>query len=290
MKTYYIESNAALLQDILLNKKWNHDLPEFKTPYTGKIWGREFSIPEEDITEFLETIYTLGKIDCIRLFSKERNHYRPVIFKNKSNPYLYTTFLYKMLAQGECFVSLEEDTMVLNFLERFEIENEGIFPEEFNRNETSSVRGIYCSGVPFSSEGKNCINDIGTFKVYSTANNQTHQVYSTLDNIRYIITSTVKSPYDELFGFPNEKGVTKTKFVEYYIPYKESSVIHFADDIGIIELYNKRDQMELEPIHTFQKDKASKTSMEQDILKTIEEYKKEIVGTSRNRVTGNTEE
>ena len=286
MKTYYIESNAAAWQHILLNKKWNHELPEFKTPYTGKIWGMEISIPEEDAPKFLKMICALKKRDYTRLYSKEKNQYCPIILKNQKTPYLYTTFIYKMLEHGECFVSPQEDMINLNLLEEFEIDEDN-FLKEFNWDEATLVRGYYRSATRLPFEEINNVSDIGTLNVCDVAKNQTHQVRSILENIRFIEVGIVKSPYDELFGFPNGNGVTKKEFVEHYIPYTESSVIHFADDIGIIELYNKADQMELEPIHTFQKDKEYKKFIEQDILKTIEEYKKKMVGSSRNRIPDN---
>ncbi len=270
---FHIESERLFdLLEKFNERKLNYErrLPVAKTPYHGIISTIDVSFEEKDLKKFLEIIKEENYKSRIRLYKLKDNYYRPFVVQNENNYLIYTTFFYQKLCNAENFVAQKNDISDYNFLECFEI----------TAKTENEAKGYYRSVAHIPASEYLTNTDTGTFNIKTFNNNNDYTVITNAINIRDIITS-YRSFYDDLFSLPIYNGISEFQVIEYYISFMENMVIHFAEDVDIVELYSKDNGVLTEkPMLKFSKSKTS-NKLEENVVDIINNFLEQQYGLKR---------
>ncbi len=278
------------LKSKLLEKKVKYDmansLMNVKTPYKS-LCAITIALEEKEVPRFLEAIKEVNTSKNMRLYSekllKQQNrmdypYYAPYILLEKEYPYLKTTFFYQKLSASLEFlddIELEEKVKVFpNFLEFLEITEE----------ENNRIVGNYQTAVRILDSGENTNEDFGEFEIICEQENGVYRVNTNITNYRKRVRIQ-NSLYDYLFKIPMKNGKSNFQITEYYVLRGEDTILHFASDSKVIELYQKEEgKMRTFPYKILSKANP-KEEEEQKIVEEIEAFleKQEALVRSRTR-------
>ena len=238
------------------------------TPYHNVLCSIDIAIEETNLKEFLEIVKNEKLKSKIRLYSLKDKYYRPYLIPDEKNSLIYTTFFYQKLNIPESFVETSKtpniEPSVYNFLENFEI----------TKNDEYMIEGYYKSTATIPVWGQLINTDTGIFNMHAINDNDSYIVITDITNIRDIIISK-ESYYDELFHLPLTNGLSKAQIVEYYIPFMQDTILHFAENIDIVELYtNINGVLSEKPMMKFSKSKIS-NKLEENATETINVFLKQ---------------
>lgn len=278
-KRYQLEGPAIykLRYNLMENNiLFTEEMSSKKTPYRQYGSSIEIEIQNDlDIPKFLK----LAELDQIenqtRIYSMEEGIPRPVIFENKQMPLFQTTFFFKQLQKSEQFLYLDRDICDRNFLETFETKKDNY----------GNIEGYYRASAYLPGGEYLTCTDTGTFTSDCICEVNNYTIETTMKNIRYYIgPRCYMTPYDILFSIPDVNGVSETKLVEHYVQIFSNLVIHYADNLDIIEVYEIRDrQMNKVPHQILSEAMEPSTELDKLILSCVKELKNKQPEQKRNK-------
>ncbi len=242
-------------------------LPHAKTPYQNMYIGMDVEIEETEIPKFLRCIQEISLKTIIRLYRKEIwqtkleaiPYYRPYPIMGTS--LLKTTYLYQKLRQGENF---QKDFLNVvgnpfpSFLEQIEVTLE----------KENYIKGLYQSVSHALNSDKVVSEDLGKFEIEAIEKGKNYKLLTKVENYRkqFLSQATLN---DYLFETPCKNGTSTYKMLEYYVPYKDDTILHFGEETNKIELYKKEETIDCIPEYTFWKNNITNT-LEKEIVAYIE--------------------
>lgn len=258
--------NLSGIKKILKTKKVKYKTIDaiFKTPYWTRLESLEFHFKtQKDLEECMNILLRKNKFFQLNIYTIEKGYYKPYILPDLKHPYIQTTFLFQKLAHSIEFVPTKDKIEMRNFLESFELQDID-----------SKVKGKYIASTYYLNSEVMLNEDMGQFLINCIEENKDYHVISQVHNTRRSIIREEKlAPYNILFGFPHTTSFTDFKLEEYYIRYSDDYVIHFASNIDIIELYErKNDKMSVHPCKRFRRSDIELGILEQEILTAINNF------------------
>lgn len=240
-------------------------LQDCKTPYNHFLPFINVLIPDVELQLFLTKLEELKTRSPIKLYTKEKyeigskiyNYYRPFVLPIKENPFIETTFVYQQLRYPDIF----SQEGITNFLEEFKITSQ----------ENNKVTGYYQSITYAIDTGDLGNRDTGTFTMNCDFDTTVCIITSELMNIRDVMRKQ-RTAYDDLFEFPLTNGVSTYQMTEYYLPFDDENILHFAEDVYKIEVYKKENgKMKMKPYKVFSNDNI-KDDFEKDLVEAVHEF------------------
>lgn len=151
--------------------------------------------------------------------------------------------------------------------------------------EANNFTGYYKTHVQSKARAFSHGNDEGILSLKVDKQDKLVTLTSTIQNIRRsqeLLSD--ETPYDVLFGFSKQNGVTTTRLKEYY-RFENSHVLHYAEGLDYIELYCfVENQMECIPTQVFIKKTASSEIKEKNGVELIK-FAKRVRTLSLNEST-----
>lgn len=277
-RRYQIEGSMVsnLLEKLNKNNiQYIDGLCSSKSPYRTSGMALELEIQNKlDIPKFLEIVATEQAQNQIRIYSLEEGFPRPIIFTNNQIPNIQTTFLFKQLHQSEHFVQLDQDICDCNFLETFGL----------TKNEYGNMEGYYRSSAYIPGSDQLTCTDTGVFTIECIEEENSYTLETVAKNVRFYLGNIYPTPYDILFQIPDTNGISEVHIIEHYIHVFDNIVIHYADDLDLVEVYELDNmQMNLIPSKILSTKAEPINEQEKIILSIVSELKQKKEEQKRKR-------
>lgn len=248
-------------------KKESLVYPNLLIPHYHHLQNLDLVINEGNLKKFLEVIKCLKEKMSIFIYEcscKEKSEgiYKPFLLPDEKNPLFPTLFLYQMLAHPKEFLEKSQIPFSTfdaeNFLETIKI----------TQKQEKTLNGYYKSIACQKESTFVTSTDTGLFQLQYKKEMGDHKIVSQIENIHEVI-KTKTSLYENLFPIASKSGQYKWQISEYYIPFINDSLLHFGENIDIVEVYGKKNnQRDNIPFYIFRKEKPQE-EFERDALDAI---------------------
>lgn len=257
---FHIESpDVKIFLELSENKNFQIQLGEYFSPYNGECNTFDVFMEKKHLGEFLNMIRKYRQKSAVRIYTKEEDYYRPFLIEEPKFQKIYNTFFYRILKNSEHYVEEMED-LDYNFLELFEVAEES----------PNNYKGYYKSLTLIPRSTRITNTDTGSFQMQIETEDQNSCITTSFENIRIYQDFYYPSPYSKLMNLKNKNGLTKGQMKEYFVRFTEECLIHFADNLNIIEVWFQNKELKM-----IQKQNPN-SEWENEIIEFVNNYQKEI--------------